>query len=254
MNSCIYAGTVRHTRRTPVVHDFTRRLFMLLVDLDEVDQLFARRWLWSATRPAPARFDRRDYPGDPATPLADWVRDLVEQRAGERPGGPVRLLTHLRWWGKWFNPISIYYCYAEDAVTLRFAVAEVTNTPWRERTHYVLDARDGARVHRGAMEKDLHVSPFLPMDMRYEWRLTAPGRALGAHFDVLRDGQVVLDVGLAMRRRPLTRASMARLLVSHPPMSWAVLAGIYGNAFRLWRKGVPYHPRPSRDAAERVAA
>ncbi len=254
-HSCAYEGVVRHRRRSPVDHAFGYRVFMLYLDLDELDSVFARRLLWSTSRPAFARWRRSDHPGDPALPLGGWVRDLVRDRTGVRPGGPVRLLTHPRYGGFGFNPISVYYCFDTGVEAPQWAVAEVTSTPWRERTHYVLDLRASRRVHGGRMDKDLHVSPFLPMTMEYSWRVTDPGATVAVAFDVLRGAEVVLETSVAMRRRELTTASMAGFLLRYPPMSLQVLAGIHWQALRLWRKGVPYHPHPrDRDTEERAVA
>jgi DUF1365 family protein len=227
-----------------VEHAFRYSVFMLYLDLDEIDDVFSHRLLWSTKRPAFARWRRADYPGDPSQPLDTWVRDLVAERGGCRPTGPVRLLTHLRYGGRGFNPISVYYCFAEDGQTVEWAVLEVTSTPWRERTHYVLDVRGAERVATGRLPKALHVSPFLPMALEYRWRLTRPGTSVAVAIDVIGGRQLILQTSVAMRRRPLAGATMARLLVSHPPMSLRVLGGIYWQALHLWCKRVPYHPHP----------
>jgi uncharacterized protein len=254
VHSCIYLGSVHHRRRTPVEHAFRYRVFMLYLDLDELHDVLARRLLWSATRPAFARWRRTDYPGDPSQPLATWVRELVAERTGSRPTGPVRLLTHCRYGGKGFNPISVYYCFDDDGRTLQWAVLEVTSTPWRERTHHVLDVRGDERVHTGRIAKALHVSPFLPMSLEYRWRLSRPGASVAVAIDVTEGDAVVLQTGLAMRRHELTAATMTRMLVSHPPMSLRVLWGIYWQALRLWGKRVPYHAHPRHHTEEHVAA
>jgi len=253
--SCVYEGAVSHRRRSPVENSFRYSVFMLYLDLDEVDDVFAGRLLWSTTRPALARWRRRDHPGDPSAPLDEWVRDLVAERTGTRPGGPVRLLTHLRYGGLGFNPISVYYCFDDSGDTAQWAVAEVTSTPWHERTHHVLDLRGAERVHSGRVAKDLHVSPFLPMALDYHWRLTAPGATVAVAFDVLRGPEVVLETTVAMGRRELTTLGLAGLLLRYPPMSLRVVGGIYWQALRLWRKGGPYHPHPRhRGTGERAAA
>jgi DUF1365 family protein len=134
MESCLYAGWVRHRRLAPRPHAFRYRLCMLWLDLDEIERVFAGRWLWSARRPNLAWWRRADHLGDAATSLAGAVRDEVARQSGGRPRGPVRLLTHPRYFGFGFNPISLFYCYAEDGVTLEAVLAEVTNTPWRSAT------------------------------------------------------------------------------------------------------------------------
>src|SRR5271170_7516465 len=138
--SAVYEGTVRHRRYEPRQHEFCYRMAQLYLDLDELDQVFADRWFWSVGRRNLAEFRRSDFLGLATTPLRDAVRDCVVGATGRRPAGPIRLLTHLRYAGHSFNPVSFYYCYAADAVSLEAIVAEITNTPWHERHAYVLAA------------------------------------------------------------------------------------------------------------------
>jgi DUF1365 family protein len=108
MNSAIYEGQVRHRRRTPAMHEFVYRLFMVSLDLAEIDSVFESRWFWSSRRPVIARFCREDHFGDPVVPLDEAVRSLVQERTGRRPNGPIRLLTQLRYFGYYFNPVGFY--------------------------------------------------------------------------------------------------------------------------------------------------
>ena len=170
MHSCIYKGWVRHRRLAPTRNRFRYRLFMLYIDLAELPRLFDRVPFWSARRPAPAWFKRGDYLGPADVPLDQAVRDLVERRTGRRPAGPIRLLTHLRYFGYVMNPVSFYYCFDRAGTALETIVAEITNTPWGERHQYVLPAAaavDGgaAPMLRFDFDKRFHVSPFMPMEM-----------------------------------------------------------------------------------------
>jgi DUF1365 family protein len=141
MHSAIYTGRLRHRRFAPREHSFEYRLFMLYVDLAELDQVFRNRWLWSVKRPSLAWMRRADYLGDASVPLDQVVRDRVEIETGERPTGPIRVLTHLRYLGVGFNPVTFYYCFNRSGDKIETIVAEITNTPWKERHAYVLSQR-----------------------------------------------------------------------------------------------------------------
>jgi DUF1365 family protein len=247
MNSAIYAGAVRHRRLRPVPHAFTFRLFMMYLDLDEVPAALDGRWLWSARRAAPAWFRRADYHGDPALPLGEAVRQTVAQHTGARPGGPIRLLTHLRYYGYCFNPVSIYYCFDERDTRVEAILAEITNTPWNERHAYVLPRTPAMNgVMRFRFDKAFHVSPFMPMDQRYDWRFSPPGRRLAVHMENTDAQGRIFDATMSLTRREISGVALARALLTYPWMTARVATGIHWNALKIWLKGNPYVPHPTK--------
>ena len=250
VHSAVYEGIVRHRRLAPCAHAFTYRVALLLLDLEEVEAVFANRHFWSVGRRNLAEFRRSDYLGPSHVPLADAARDCVARVTHNRPRGPVRLLTHLRYAGYVFNPVSFYYCYAADGVSVQAIVAEITNTPWKERHAYVLPAATATFAGRRmtwSFDKAFHVSPFLPMDRKYCWCVNPPGRSLYVHMDVLQGERLEFDATLALKRLPLDSRSLRRVLWRYPLMTFQVITGIYWQALRLWRKGTPLyaHPGPS---------
>jgi len=249
LRSAIYEGRVVHHRHTPVDHRFTYPIAMVLLDLAEVSAICRLHPLWSEERPNAICFRRNDYLGDPSVPLDVAVRDLVEERTGARPTGPISVLTQLRTWGWLFNPITTYYCYGSTGSEVETTVVEVSNTPWHQRTAYVLD---GSGSHLVA--KAMHVSPFLPMDLTHRFTVGVPGEQLTLAVDDLRGDQTVFAASMTLSRVPVGRQGQGRLLWRFPLMTVRVSWGIYRQALALRRKGVPFHQHPDKIRAPRGGA
>ncbi|MDJ0940867.1 MAG: DUF1365 domain-containing protein [Woeseiaceae bacterium] len=249
MESCIYEGRVRHTRQTPVLHRFRYRVFMMYLDLDELDSVFEKRWFWSTRRSALARFRRENHLGDAEQPLDKSVRDLVRSETGVRPTGPIRLLTNLSYFGYCMNPVSFYYCFDDAGDKVVATVCEVTNTPWGERQMYVLP--ESQAEHRGLAQrfrdsKKMHVSPFMPMDIEYDWCFTRPGERLTVYMANSREGKRFFDASVLLKRTEITGASLARVLSTFPLMTLKVIAAIHWEALRLWLKRCPVYMHPDK--------
>jgi DUF1365 family protein len=249
MHSALYTGVLRHRRFAPRGHQFSYRLFMMYVDLAELDEVFRGRWLWSVRRPALAWLRRADYLGDPRLSIDEAVRQRVAAQTGARPTGPIRMLTHLRYFGIGFNPVTFYYCFDAADTHVESIVAEITNTPWNERHAYVLTSpmREALpRVLRYRFAKQFHVSPFMPMEMDYDWRFGTPARCLSVNMQNFQHGERVFDATLSLSRREIGAGALARALLAFPCMTASVLAGIYTQALKLWFKRVGFHIHPSR--------
>ena len=244
MHSAIYEGYLRHRRFVPHPHRFCYPVFMMYLDLDELEEVLTLSPLLS-TRPwRPARFCRADFLGDPAVPLKQAVSDRVFEATGERFDGPVRLLANLRYFGYLINPIAVYYCYDRDQ-RLRFMVAEVTNTPWRERVSYVLRCDPARRTQRIDFQKEMHVSPFNPMAMNYQWSSNDPARALTLNLEARCGATTHVDATLALRRYEMGRANLASVLRRFPWMTAKIAWSIYWQALKLWVKRTPIFDHPA---------
>jgi hypothetical protein len=245
LNSGIYEGTVIHHRFEPIDHQFSYRIAMAYLDLAEINQVFDRHPLWSNERANVVSFRRADYLGDPGVTLDESVRRLVDERTGERPSGRICLLTQVRTWGWLFNPISVYYCFDEAGSSVVHTVVEVTNTPWHERTAYVLP---GVGSH--VVDKAMHVSPFLPMDLRHCFVIGQPGDRLVLGVDDLRDGKKVFSASMVLRRRAAERDELGRVLWRFPLMTMRVSWGIYRQALALKRRGARFYSHPAKLAPQ----
>lgn len=254
MNSCLYFGQIRHRRFHPRPHEFQYRLFMVYLDLEEIETAFEGRWFWSSRKPNLAWFRRKDYLGQDQSSLRETVRQRVLDAGGPEPRGPIRMLTHLRYFGYGFNPVSFYYCFTPDGESVESIIAEITNTPWDERKAYVLTpAMDEAKagMHRYQFPKSFHVSPFLPMDLQYDWRFSSPSQTLNVHMRLDRGHQKVFDATLKLTSTPLSSWPMARALLGYPLMTLKVIGGIYLEALKLKLKKIPVFDHPGTEAVHR---
>jgi DUF1365 family protein len=265
ISSCIYRGTIRHRRRTPVMNAFKFPAYMMYVDLEELESLFRRRLLWSAHRMAPARFRRSDHLkelGDSIS-LRDAVLATLRKHGVQKEIGPIRLLTQFRHFGYEMNPVSFFYCFGGDGSRVEAVVAEVNNTPWGEQHIYVIPAEDckpgselqnepQKRVVVERLKKNFHVSPFMPMDMEYRMLFTVPDTQLGVKMQNFQGSERKFDVSMLMRRVPITSWSLNWILIRFPVMTAQIFAGIYWQALKLYLKGAPFFPHSKKTQSREV--
>lgn len=228
---------------------------MLFIDLDETGKLFNLFPLAHYRLPSLGWFKRADYHGDQDTSMSSHIRNVIEERCGYRPSGKIFLLTHLRYWGLLMNPISIFYCYNPDG-NLVTVVLQVTNTPWRDQILYVLPVKERKKKQSFQFLKEMHVSPFNPMDMDYRCHMNMPEETLFFHLEnhsQNKSDQKTLhtDATLTLKATPLTKKTLCFTILSFPHQTLKVMFGIYWNAAKLWFKKAPFYSHP--DSANKSA-
>jgi DUF1365 family protein len=240
IESGLFVGTLRHRRFTPVAHGFSYPLFMALLDVDRLPELMRVSAVTSLNRWNLATFDDRDHLGDANLPLRERLAADAVRHGIEWPAGRIFLLTHLRYLGYGFNPVSFFYCVDRDD-RLQLVMAEVSNT-FGGRHNYWLRPGSASATFRAEAAKALRVSPFMPMDLDYTFAFTPPAARLVAHMRTIKAGTACFDATLSLQRRPWSAAEIRRALVRYPAMTAVVMAGIHWQALRLWWKGVPVVP------------
>jgi hypothetical protein len=251
MESAIYAGTIRHRRFRPVPHDFTYGLFMAFMDIDRIPELTRISRLLRYNCFNWATYDERDHFGDPGLPLRQRLERDAEAHGLSLPDGPVFLLTHLRYLGYNFNPVSFFYCYDSEQ-RLQLILAEVNSTFGESHNYWLSPGNQlpSANSHRYRQSKAMHVSPFMSMKLDYTFTFTPPDRELIVHMDTIEDGAAFFDATLKLERHPWSARSLRSALMAYPWMTAKVIAAIHWEALRLYLKKVPVFPHFRRPANE----
>jgi DUF1365 family protein len=247
MESAIYSGTLRHRRFEPVRHEFTYPLFMAFLDVDRIPELMKVSPFTSYNRFNWAGFHDADHYGDPQVTLRRRLETSAAENGIRLPNGPIYLLTHLRYLGYNFNPISLFYCYTKEGA-LDTILAEVNSTFGESHNYWLSAANQIGKPGSGTYRcpKRIHVSPFMPMRLDYRFVLPSPGERLVAHMNTLEGERSAFDATLRLRRQPWNASALHGALMRFPWMTAKVIAAIHWEALKLHWKKVPVFTHPAR--------
>jgi DUF1365 family protein len=242
LRSSLYVGSVMHRRLRPRIHRFRYRAFWFLLDLDELDELSRTLRWFSHNRSNIFSFYDADHGDGTAMPLRAQIERQIAEAKVDLAGGRIRLLCMPRTLGYCFNPISIFFCYRADA-TLAAVVYQVHNT-FGERHSYVIRVEDQNAALHQRCRKLFYVSPFLEMNMRYDFRITGPDERIAVGICASSSLKPVLNAVLTGMRRSLTDRNLMFVFLKIPAITIKVIAAIHWEALRLWAKGIGLRQRP----------
>ena len=245
----LYWGTIFHRRHTPFTRFFKYPIFMAYIDITSLSSTMSPSLLWNINKPAIVSFRRSDYHGDPQVDLEDAVRLTLLEKTGRSFKGPIRLLTNLRYFGHCFNPVSFYYCFNENDDKVEAIMAEVTNTPWKERYAYVIEKQDQTNNKPrlvASPKKQLHVSPFWGMDHDYDWSFSQPESNLSVYMRNFKEDKMIFDVVLNLKRKVFSNGSLFKAILRFPFMTLMVVYRIHWQAFILYIKRAPFFTHPDK--------
>lgn len=249
LTNALYTGWVAHERYQPHGHRFQYPLAMVMLDVDQLEHTLAQSKLWSLNKFNLISINTNDYLPSYSGSLKQRIQHLISDKTGQEFDGKVFLLTHPRYCGFVFNPVSFFVC-MDELGNKQFIVSEITNTPWLERHCYVhqIDANLSEQIFE--FDKAFHVSPFMPMQLRYRWRFLINDKKVRIDMRLLRDAVVEFDAVMDAQAEILDSRAMRRLPIQFPLQTCAVVWRIYWQALRLWLKKTPFYSNPSQSGAQ----
>lgn len=214
--------------------------------LDELKEVFKGRWLWSINKPNLSSFKRTDYHRPEIESLQDAVRDTMTRQLGEKMSGKVSILTHLRTFGYCFNPVTFYYLWGDDLTSPVAIMTEITNTPWGERYAKCFRWKDTDMNEKSEYDfrKEFHVSPFIGMDVDYDWRFQNPQETVKIDMYLRQNNKSFFSAHLHLKQKAISFKNLSMALIRFPFMTLKVTAAIYWNALLLKLKGCPFYSHP----------
>ena len=241
LSSAIYSGETYHERFVPKSHKFKYQIMMFWLNLDEIDRLDEQLSLFKKERFSWVQFKRADYLGDPQSDLKESVLNKMSSLAEKELQGKIYLLSPLRILGMYFSPVNFYYLENQDG-KFTHLLAEVSNTPWNERHCYLVDL-----ITQENTDKAFHVSPYNPIDMVYQWKVSSPGEKLNLKLECHKE-EKHFTAAISLKKSPLTNGTLQQTLFQFPSMTIKTVFGIYWQAARLFFKRVPIYDHPGTRA------
>ncbi len=242
MNTCLYECRVRHQRFSPAPHRLDIPIFMFYVDLDELDGLSRKIHFMSRNSFNLYSFRDADHFKNSKQDLKSEITEFLRTNGISAEIGRIMLLTHLRFLGHVFNPVSFYFCFDAAGRPLA-AIAEVSNT-FGEMKPYFIPPADAGRFQKRT-KKLFYVSPFMDLDLDFDFDLREPAETIDIYIDDIKGSERVLTSSLTGSKRSLENGRLFWYTFKYPFITLKVIALIHWHAFLLWAKMIPHHKKDS---------
>lgn len=236
------SGQVVHHRFSPKEHRFTNRMYWHLVNTHDLDAWSQQSVFRSHNGLNLYGFKDQDYVSKEKQSIQSKIVAFINQQSDEEFNGEILLMSHPRYLNVGFNSVNFYFCYRHQQ--LHYIVSEINNTPWGEKQLYFHDCRQQSLNESGQhdfnFDKSFHISPFVSMNIKYQWRFKVYAEGVDVHMKLLKDDSAIMYVGMQTQWQPVN----CGITVKRPAQAWKMWLNIYYQAARLWLKKVPFHNHP----------
>ena len=237
MTSAIYNGTVIHKRFKPKIHFFKYKVFSLLIDLSELDNLDKKIGFFSYNKFNLISFFDKDHGDRDGSSVINWVKKNLKENDVNCENIRIKLLCYPRILGYVFNPLSIFYVYDKNDKLISL-LYEVKNTFGEQHT-YIFKIKENNLLKHNC-EKKFHVSPFIEMNCSYFFRTLKPADKISIIIDQYQLNEKILYASQDGKRTDFTTSELIKSYLKHPLMTFKVIAAIHFEAFKLWTKGIKF--------------
>ena len=238
MTSSIYNGTVIHKRFKPKIHYFKYKVFSLLIDLSELENLSKKIKFFSYNKFNLVSFYEKDHGNRDGSSLVSWVKKNLENNNINSENVKIKLLCYPRILGYVFNPLSVFYIYNIDE-KLICILYEVKNTFGEQHT-YIFKVDNDQNLYQHNCSKKFHVSPFIEMNCKYFFRLLKPGEKISVIIDQYQTDEKILYASQDGQRVDFNTKELIKSYLKHPLMTFKIILAIHFEAFKLWIKGIKF--------------
>lgn len=247
MQNAIYSGFVIHNRLSPKRHIFKYNITMFFLDVDDVENAFAKIPVASVNKFNLISFKRKNYlPSDDAASIREQIIKIINANGYAEVPDKIYILTHVGYFGYCYNPVSFFYCYSKEEQLIYF-LAEVNNTPWNERHVYFKKLDSSEPEIKFNLDKKFHVSPFLPMDMIYKWNIKPPKESASVSMKCFEHNDLLFTASFMLTKKKLSAMNCFKALLQNPLATHLLHYRIYWQALKLLIKRTPFFHHTQRN-------
>ena len=242
MNSCLYECDIMHCRLQPRRHQFTHKIFMFYLDLDELRLLTKKIPCLGYNRFNLYNFCNRDHLELGASSVKENILRYLKSKGVDLTKGKIKLLTNLRTLGYNFNPVSFYFCFDQNNVPV-CVVPEIGNTFGELKPYFIGKEDFQNQTFVSCQTKYFYISPFVELDAVMDFQIKIPEERLNIRIDDIRHGEKFFYSSMSGEKKELSQFNLLKYSLRFPLVTLKVIGLIHLHALWLYLKKIPHYQK-----------